>query len=81
MYACTQLDVLYIIEVDILHCQEFLSIFFCYYAWVLSLLSYKEAGGHKEMSSILADLKYIGGWGGGGAGSQPMSTAVHMEFK
>jgi hypothetical protein len=30
--------------------------------------------GHKEMSSILAG-------GGGFAGSQPMSTAVHMEPK
>ncbi len=46
---------------------------------------YEPAGGHKEMSSILAD-QYIassGEQGGGGevAGSQPMSTAVHLELK
>ncbi len=45
------------------------------------------AGGHKELSSILADpIKrrrlWAHMWGGGGiAGSQPMSTAVQMEPK
>ncbi len=41
-----------------------------------------DSGGHKEMSSILADQqrpepRYRGK--GGVAGSKPMSTAVHME--
>jgi hypothetical protein len=45
-----------------------------------------QAGGYKEMSSIVADqycaLVYepkCGGRGGGVAGSQPMSTAVHRS--
>ncbi len=47
-------------------------------------------GGYKEMSSIFADQysdlvyesKCGGKWGGGGevAGSQPMSTAVHITW-
>jgi hypothetical protein len=43
------------------------------------------AGGHKEMSSILADQwrshepKCWGTGGGGVAGPQPTSTAVHIE--
>ncbi len=43
-----------------------------------------EAGGRKEMSSIMADqysaIVYEPKCGGGGvAGSQPTSTAVHMR--
>ncbi len=44
-------------------------------------------GGHKEMSSILADHAIAPSYlspkcgGEGVAGSQPMSTAVHMEPK
>jgi hypothetical protein len=47
----------------------------------------KEEGGHKEMSSILADQKRSRMWaqmrgkGEGVAGPQPMSTAVHVEPK
>ncbi len=46
----------------------------------------EHAGGHKEMSSVLAEKiapshmsPNAGGWGGGGVGSKPMSTAVHMD--
>jgi hypothetical protein len=40
------------------------------------------AGSYKEMSSVMAALVYEPKCGGGGvAGSQPMSTAVHMEPK
>jgi hypothetical protein len=41
-----------------------------------------QPGGHKEISSVLADRinePKCGGRGGGIARSQPMSTAVHME--
>jgi hypothetical protein len=43
-----------------------LSSFTVYVLWV-------QAGGYKKMSPILADQKQ------GVAGSQPMSTAVHLE--
>ncbi len=50
--------------------------FFHFYA------RFERAGGHKETSSILAD-QYMSpnGGGGGGSGSEPISTAVHMEPK
>jgi hypothetical protein len=35
-------------------------------------------GGYKEMSSILADQQRPSYMGGGGAGSQPMRTAVQI---
>jgi hypothetical protein len=49
----------------------------------LPVLVCKKPGSYKEMSSIFADqcaLVYEPQWegGGGGAGSQPMSTAVHI---
>ncbi len=47
-------------------------------------ICHRHVGGHKEMSSILADQKRPSpnaGGGGGVAGPQPMSTAVHMEPK